>query len=541
MASEPITVLFIEDDEDDYILTSQLLKEAEQSFEIEWQQTLASGIQAVAEKAFDVVILDLTLPDSTGRDTFTTMREKAPDLPIILMTGLEDNDLALQAVQQGAQDYLVKGSVGTDVMVRSVQYAIERKAADTALHRYKNQLEDLVQERTEELVVANRQLTEEIGFRKETEQNLRQAISKLEEHDRAKTQFVTNVSHELKTPLASMSYAVENLLKGVMGEVPDRIRTYLEMVRDDAQRLHRTISDILDLSRLEADTLKLEQAVIPFGRFVRRTLDAVALEVEERSVSLQVAIPDAVGFAACDATKMERVILNVVRNAITYTDPDGTIEVSVSRRPSPEDMLCVTVTDAGIGIPEIYIEKVTERYFRVGDHIDGMGLGLSIAKEIIELHGGTIGIKSPPPGRDQGTQVSISLPAVQTPPAIVTVDDDPDVLDLIEAQLTVDGYTVVKALNPRDAVSALHENRADILLVDLVMPDIRGDAVIAEVKADHGLRRIPIVVLTGSEIDRDTRYTLERFSVPALAKPWKQEALLDAIESAIIGKHYLAR
>lgn len=541
MASEPITVLFIEDDEDDYILTSQLLKEAEQSFEIEWQQTLASGIQAVAEKAFDVVILDLTLPDSTGRDTFTTMREKAPDLPIILMTGLEDNDLALQAVQQGAQDYLVKGSVGTDVMVRSVQYAIERKAADTALHRYQNQLEDLVQERTEELVVANRQLTEEIGFRKETEQNLRQAISKLEEHDRAKTQFVTNVSHELKTPLASMSYAVENLLKGVMGEVPDRIRTYLEMVRDDAQRLHRTISDILDLSRLEADTLKLEQAVIPFGRFVRRTLDAVALEVEERSVSLQVAIPDAVGFAACDATKMERVILNVVRNAITYTDPDGTIEVSVSRRPSPEDMLCVTVTDAGIGIPEIYIEKVTERYFRVGDHIDGMGLGLSIAKEIIELHGGTIGIKSPPPGRDQGTQVSISLPAVQTPPAIVTVDDDPDVLDLIEAQLTVDGYTVVKALNPRDAVSALHENRADILLVDLVMPDIRGDAVIAEVKADHGLRRIPIVVLTGSEIDRDTRYTLERFSVPALAKPWKQEALLDAIESAIIGKHYLAR
>ena len=541
MAAEPITVLFIEDDEDDYVLTSQLLKEAQQPFKIEWQQTLKDGIEAIAADTYDVVILDLSLPDSTGWETFTSMREQAPDLPIILMTGLEDNDLALQAVQQGAQDYLVKGSVGTDVMVRAVQYAIQRKAADTALHRYQNQLEELVQERTEELVDANRQLTEEIGVRRQTEQELRQAISKLEEHDRAKTQFVTNVSHELKTPLASMSYAIENLLKGVMGEVPDRIRTYLEMLREDAQRLHRTISDILDLSRLEADTLRLEQVVIPFGRFVLRTLDAVALEIDERDVKLKMAIPNAIGFAACDATKMERVILNVVRNAITYTDPEGTIEVCVSRTLPPNDMLCVTVTDAGIGIPREFIEKVTERYFRVGDHVDGMGLGLSIAREIVELHGGAIGIKSPPPNRDRGTEVTISIPAVEEAPAIVTVDDDPDVLEVVEAQLKLDGYPVMKETDPYNAVAALREKRAEVLLLDLAMPNVRGETVIAEVKSDPELRRVPIVVLTGSEIDRDTRHTLERFGVPALAKPWKQEALLDTIEGAIIGKHYLAR
>jgi len=541
MATEPIIVLYIEDDEDDFILTSQLLKDADQPFRIEWQQTLRSGVEAIASDAFDIVILDLSLPDSSGWETFTTMREQAPDLPIILMTGLEDNELALQAVQQGAQDYLVKGSVGTDVMVRAVQYAIERKATDTALHRYQNELEELVAERTEELVSANRQLTEEIGVRKQTEQELRQAISKLEEHDRAKTQFVTNVSHELKTPLASMSYAVENLLKGVMGEVPDRIRTYLEMVRDDAQRLHRTICDILDLSRLEADTLRIEQAVIPFGRFVLRTLDAVALEIDEREVVLQKSIPNAIGFSACDATKMERVILNVVRNAITYTDPEGTIEVSVSRTRDPDDMLCVTVTDAGVGIPAEYLEKVTERYFRVGDHVDGMGLGLSIAREIIELHGGTIMFESPPPGRDRGTQVTISVPAVAEAPTIVAVDDDPDVLEVVEAQLRLDGYSVIKETDPYNAVAALRKKQADVLLVDLAMPDVRGDVLIAEVKADHELRRVPIVVLTGSEIDRDTRRTLERFSVPALAKPWKQDALLDTIEGAIIGKHYLAR
>ena len=91
MATEPIIVLYIEDDEDDFILTSQLLKDADQPFRIEWQQTLQSGIEAIASNAFDIVILDLSLPDSSGWETFTTMREQAPDLPIILMTGLEDN------------------------------------------------------------------------------------------------------------------------------------------------------------------------------------------------------------------------------------------------------------------------------------------------------------------------------------------------------------------------------------------------------------------------------------------------------------------
>ncbi len=533
MRTEPITVLFVEDDEDDFILTSQLLKEAEQRFTIEWRQTLDDGIAAIAANVFDVVILDLTLPDSTGWETFTTMREGAPDLPIILMTGLEDNELAVKAVHQGAQDYLVKGSVETaNVLVRSVQYAIQRKATETALHRYKNQLEELVQDRTRELEETNRQLTEEIGVRKETERSLRQAISSLEEHDRAKTQFVTNVSHELKTPLASMSYAVGNLLKGLMGEVPDRVRIYLEMVRDDTRRMHRTISDILDLGRIEANTLKLEQAVVPFGRFLRHTLKSVMIELDERSISLETDIPDNMGFAACDVTKIERVLLNIVRNAMDYTSPDGTINVQLFRATDPVDMLCVAITDAGSGIPHEYIDKVTDRYFRVGDHVDGMGLGLSMAKEIVELHGGTIAIQSPPPGRDRGTRVTVSLPAAPEPPTIVAVDDCPEVLEVACTQLATDGYAVLPVSDPHEALTVLTQKRADILLVDLVMPKISGDMLIAMVKADHELRRVPIVVLTGSELNRETRDMLERFSVPALAKPWRSERPCSTLSKA---------
>jgi signal transduction histidine kinase len=541
MPIEAISVLLVEDDEDDYVLMSQLLKEAQQPFRIEWHQTLASGIACLGQNTFDVVILDLTLPDSVGWETFTSMREHAPLMPVILMTGIEDNELAIRAVHAGAQDYLVKGSVGTDVMVRAIQYAIERKSTEASLRRYQDRLEELVHDRTEELEKANVHLTEEIGVRKQTEQSLRDAITKLEEHDRAKTQFVTNVSHELKTPLASMSYAVGNLLKGVMGPVPDKVKTYLEMVRDDAQRLHRTICDILDLSRLEADTMQLEQATIPFGRFVVRTLDAVALETEEHEVSLQVDIQHPVGFAACDATKMERVLLNIVRNAITYSTPGGIIDIQVSRLEGSPDMLQFFVTDSGIGIPKEYLNKVTERYFRVGDHVDGMGLGLAIAKDVITLHGGTIALESPPTGRDCGTRVTLTIPAVTKAPTVVAVDDNADVLVLIKRQLAMDGYCVRTTSVPNEALQILSKHEADLLLIDLVMPEIRGDELIAMVKSDHNLRHIPIVVLTGAELDRATRETLERFSVPALAKPWTQDTLLDTIEGAIIGKHYLAR
>jgi CheY-like chemotaxis protein len=204
-------------------------------------------------------------------------------------------------------------------------------------------------------------------------------------------------------------------------------------------------------------------------------------------------------------------------------------------------MIQLSVTDSGIGIPEAFLQKVTERYFRVGDHVDGMGLGLSIAKEIIALHGGEIAIESPPPGAEQGTRVTLSIPPASEVPTIVAVDDDSDVLSLIHEQLAADGYNVETTPDPSKAAKLLTDGKADILLIDLVMPQISGDTFIAEVKADHRLRHVPVVVLTGAELDLKTRETLERFSVPALAKPWKQEALLDTIEGAIIGKHYLAR
>ncbi len=130
MRTDPISILLVEDDEDDYILTSYLLKDAVPPFTIDWKTTLESGLTALSQNTYDIAILDMSLPDSTGWETFRFFHAKLPSLPVILMTGLEDNELAIKAVHAGAQSYLVKGSIDTESMVKAIHSAIQYMNAE---------------------------------------------------------------------------------------------------------------------------------------------------------------------------------------------------------------------------------------------------------------------------------------------------------------------------------------------------------------------------------------------------------------------------
>jgi len=149
MPTEAIRVLLIEDDEDDYVITGEFLAEAQgETFNLKWASTLADGLTQLRNGDFDVILLDLTLPDSHGWRTFVDTHSHAPDVPVILLTGTNDESLGVQAVQQGAQDYLVKGNTTTYQLTRAIRYAIERKRTEAALRKYRNRLEELVRERT---------------------------------------------------------------------------------------------------------------------------------------------------------------------------------------------------------------------------------------------------------------------------------------------------------------------------------------------------------------------------------------------------------
>jgi signal transduction histidine kinase len=525
MSEESISVLLVEDDEDDVVITRHLLSQAgAQNFEVRSAGRLHEAFMRVDEAPPQIILLDLSLPDSQGWQTLVSTLSHAPDIPVVLLTGLADEMMGIKAVQVGAQDYLFKGHIDRDRLARAIRYAIERKRSELALKRYRDHLEEMVSDRTNELQESNAQL--------------QTANDRLLAHDRARTEFVSNVSHELKTPLASMSYAIDNLLKGIVGKLPERAVTYLEMLKEDAQRLSHTVSDILDLSRIESNRLELDKVRIPLARLLHRTVGALQIQAAESGLNLSISTNGSKGFAECDPQKIERVILNVVRNAIKFTPAEGRVDVALCTDPLDERLFQVSITDNGIGIPEEHLAKVTERYFRVGEHVDGTGLGLAICKDIVELHGGRLKLSSPPPDRPNGTRVDIRLPK-SSPPLVLAVDDCAITAKLISAQLVRQGYNVSCCANGAEALDHLETDSPDIIITDLVMPVLDGITMIAEIKSHSSWRHIPIIAVTGGELDRTKREILEGFSIPALAKPWRQEELLDLIEATVFGMRYL--
>jgi PAS domain S-box-containing protein len=373
----------------------------------------------------------------------------------------------------------------------------------------------------------------DVTVRKRAQDALEEAVARLEEHDRARSLFVSNVSHELRTPLTSMTYALANMLRGVVGPISEDTRKYLEMLSGDCQRLVNTVSDILDIRQIENQTLFLSRTVVPVASLVRSTMAALRIQAERKYIHMTTDIGDRAWFIHADAPKMERVLMNVVGNAVKFTPEDGSVTAVVGEDAEHPGNVMICVSDTGIGIPPEAIDKVTLRYFTVGEQPSGSGLGLAIAKEIVELHGGGIAIRSPPPGADRGTAVYISLPAVR-PPCILTVDDDENALKVLAYQFGRRGYRVVSTQSVKEAATAMERELPAAVVLDLVMPEADGTELILMMKGGKGTARTPIVVITGANLSRAKAQILQSFSIPVFAKPWDEDELIDKVEEALL-------
>lgn len=380
----------------------------------------------------------------------------------------------------------------------------------------------------------------DVTVRKRAQDALEEAVAKLEEHDRSRSQFVSNVSHELRTPLTSMIYAVNNLLKGVVGPLPDSIRRYMEMLDGDCRRLLGTVNDILDLRKIETKTLTLAKSCVPVWRLVHRSVETLRVQAAQKSIRLTVHPPDRTWFAECDVNKMERVILNIVGNSVKFTPEGGSVDMRFSEDTAIAGNILLTVFDTGIGIPADAIDKVTQRYFTVGEQATGSGLGLAISKEIVELHQGSLKLVSPPPGQETGTGVYISIPSVKAP-TILVVDDEPGVRKVLVDQIEAQGYRVITAMDGEEALEKVEKEMPDLMILDFILPRMEGTEVILKMKSDKNKKRIPIVVVTGAEVGRARAQILNSFSIPALGKPWQEQELLDRIEGSFLGVAALSK
>lgn len=365
MENNNIRVLLIDDNPIDATVIQKMLSVAPGGpFPVEWVDRLSTGLGRISEQEFDVVLLDLSLPDSEGLDTFIKVRAKTPEMPIIVLSGLEGETIAVEALKAGAQDYLVKTWINKQLLARALRLALERKRA---------------------------------------EQEMKSALQ-------MKSDFVSFATHQLRTPLAGIKWLLE--LAAQEEEVPKETSSLIQDARDSAERLIGMVNDLLDVARLESGKLKLLARPTNLGELTDSVLKDIGHHIHQKAQQLAVSGADAIPAVWVDPHMFRQVILNLVSNAIKYTPPEGKIGIQMSQENG-----CVrwAIQDSGIGIPKSSQARLFEKFFRAENvykvETEGTGLGLYLVRLIVERSGGKVRFESE---EGKGSTFIFILPVEET-------------------------------------------------------------------------------------------------------------------------------
>jgi len=362
-------VLLIEDNPGDADLVRLRLVEGDSGVKVSCSNRLADGLASMAKEPPSVVLLDLNLPDSHGADTFRKVLAKAPGVPVVILSGQDDEVLAMKALHQGVQDYLVKGDITSNQLERVMRYAIERQALLRSLEMSRHQ---------------------QLEF---------------------KNQFLSHVSHELRTPLTCIYQFVTILMDGLAGEVNPEQRYHLTTVLNSVHQLRAMIRDLLEATRAESGKIRIEPRCITIGDLVQQAVSMMAATAKEKRVGLEVGLDSRIPFVYADPDRVLQVLINLIDNGIKFTPPEGSVLVKACMVEADPNMVYLSVSDSGCGIGPEAKALIFERLYQDPNSVDnnrtGLGLGLFIAKELVELHGGRIWVASE---SGNGSTFSFTLP-----------------------------------------------------------------------------------------------------------------------------------
>ena len=398
MIDRPTRVLLIEDNPGDADLVRLRLVEGNSGLDVACVDRLSAGLTQMSEKPPAVVLLDLNLPDSRGAETFRSLLKNAPGMPVVVLSGHDDEELAANAVHQGVQDYLVKGTFDSKQLARAMRYAIERQALTTSLDMSRKQ---------------------QLQF---------------------KDQFLSHVSHELRTPLTCIHQFVTILLDGLAGPIPPEQREHLETVLRSAQQLHSMIDDLLETTRAESGKLRIEPRCMAIDGVVEQAAAMLQASAQAKKVSLEVSIEGKIPLVHADPSRVLQVLINLIDNAIKFTPAGGSVQVRAYLVEADPASVYLSVTDTGRGISPESKALVFERLFQDPNALDnsqkGLGLGLYIVQELVRLHGGRIWVESHP---GHGSVFSFTLPLFSLSQILLPIITDQghlrDALTLVRVDL----------------------------------------------------------------------------------------------------------
>jgi signal transduction histidine kinase len=388
----------------------------------------------------------------------------------------------------------------------------------------------------------------DITQRKRIEQQMQQIMTELKEGDRRKDEFLALLGHELRGPLAPLRNGLE-LLKRADGN--DML---LRQVRDSMERqleqLVRLVNDLIDINRIARNMIDLRSEPVQLAAIIQQSVEACRPLAESRRQQVSVLLPPEPIDVQADAARLAQVFGNILHNACKYTEPGGRIEVSAAL---VGDEAVVQFKDSGVGIPSDRLDSIFEMFTQVDRNLEntqgGLGIGLSLVKRLVEMHGGSVEAFSEGPGR--GSEFVIRLPVAQhkarveptiQPAAepepilprrrVLIVDDDVDSAASLAMLLQVSGQETHKAHDGLEALEAAERLQPDVILLDVGLPKLNGYEVCRQLRQQPWGKRVVIVAVTGWGQDEDREKSMEAGFDAHMVKPPDYAALMRLLASS---------
>ena len=480
----------------------------------------AEALGKIGSTDYDAIVADIKMPGMDGLALLAEIRTLRPDTPTVLITGHGHDDLAVLALRGGAYDFVQK-PIDRDYIVGSLTRAIEERERrrrveeqQVFLGQHAELLEKIVEERTRELREANR----------------------------LKDQFMAMLSHELRSPLGAIRMWASLLRSGKLDA--ERTARAIEAIERSAITQGQLVEDLLDVSRITAGKLVLDARPIDLAAVAEAAVDAVRTDAEAKQVRLEQVFELGEGRIQGDPARLQQVVWNLLANAVKFSPRGGRVLLRLARA---DGQAIISVRDEGEGIEPEFLPHIFEPFQQADSRSmrghGGLGLGLAIVHDLVELHRGTIEVESK--GKGQGATFTVKLPLVGAPseaargvarqPAlpreefrpgpslqgvrVLLVDDDAGARESVTAVLEQSGASVRAVESAAEAVETLEREPPDVLLSDIAMPGLDGYALLGQARARLQGAQLPAAALTAYAGATDRTRALAAGFQAHLAKP----------------------
>ena len=573
----PLRLLILEDNPSDAELMLHELRGAGYdpiADRVETEQEYRKHLQPAPE----IVLADFSMPEFNALRALEIMQECQLDIPVIIVSVAIGEERAVQIMQRGATDYIIKDRMGR--LGHAVTQALEQKRLREANRRAEQALRESEElsrkaqeaqqreqeaskqarertlamnealtlgslrqhELTEAAEKLNEQLRTEMAERKKAEEALRKA-------DYRKDEFLAMLAHELRNPLAPIKNAAHILR--VLNSDNAIVNRAQRIIERQANHLAKLVDDLLDIARIQKGKFQLRKEHLDLGKTISRAVESCEhlIHLQDHTISVEIQSNPPIHIDA-DPTRVDQILVNLISNAAKYTPSQGSIKISAALE---QGMAVVRVRDNGVGIEPEMLKRIFDVFTQVEQSVErsqgGLGLGLKLVKELAEMHGGFVEAKSE--GLNKGSEFIVRLPALEKSDSkliaavaipgfrgsskrILVVDDNVDNRETMEMVLTMSGHSVELAEDGLQAVQKALQTHPDVVFLDIGLPKMNGYDAAREIRNHPEGADIVLIAVSGYGQAEDKRKALDAGFDEHLTKPVETGAIdkiLNELES----------